>query len=229
MKQQRLNSAASESINLFVGLIVVLLGLVLFGTLASGIVNKAGIIQFDQNFELAIHSWATPTVTSIMIFFSLLGYQTLWVIGVAGAIFFAVRRHWHYFVFWLITWLGGELLNSALKLIFMRPRPVFSDPLALAANSSFPSGHAMGSTIIYGLLAYFLLKHISRAVGRIAVIVVTIVLVLLIGLSRIYLGVHYFSDVVGGFTFGIVWLSLCITALEAVVYRRMARQTKQPV
>jgi len=106
------------------------------------------------------------------------------------------------------------VLNFLLKAVFARPRPTFSDPLATALYYSFPSGHAMMSLIAYGLLGYFLFNALPERWQRVVVSAGLIVLILLIGFSRIYLGVHYLSDVLAGFAVGGLWLSFCITAMN---------------
>ena len=112
---------------------------------------------------------------------------------------------------WLVAVLGGEGLNLLLKDLFDRPRPHFEHPLVAETSHSFPSGQAMESLVVYGMLAYFAVLTI-RGRGKRAVLVGGAgVLVILIGFSRVYLGAHYFSDVVGGFVAGGAWLSAVIT------------------
>ena len=120
---------------------------------------------------------------------------------------------------------GSAVLNQLLKGLFARPRPYFEHPLLIETSYSFPSGHAMGSFVLYGMLAYFAVLALKTWRARTAVVFGAALLVLLIGLSRMYLGVHYFSDVVAGFAAGGVWLSACITAMEFV--RRGKQRAKQ--
>src|SRR6478672_2858095 len=115
------------------------------------------------------------------------------------------------------------LLDLALKRVFHRTRPTWDVPLLTARGWSFPSGHAMGSLIAYGMLAYLLVRDAKGRRARVAIVVGAVLLVLLIGLSRMVLGVHYFSDVLGGYAAGVVWLAACITSLE--VARRMPQGT----
>jgi undecaprenyl-diphosphatase len=107
--------------------------------------------------------------------------------------------------------------------MFHRTRPTWDVPLLTARGWSFPSGHAMGSLVAYGMLAYLLVRDPKGRPPRMAIVAGAVTLVLLIGLSRMYLGVHYFSDVVGGYAAGMVWLAACITGLE--VARRMPQGT----
>ncbi|MCC7451113.1 MAG: phosphatase PAP2 family protein [Anaerolineae bacterium] len=212
-------------LHLATGFLVIMLALYLFGQLASGVLNGTPLVQFDQNLELAVHAWARPAITPLFIVISMLGFQVLWIVVVLVAGWFIQHRQWLRLMTWIAGWAGGELLNQLLKQIFARPRPFFADALQTAANYSFPSGHAMFSAVAYGLLAYFMLLQVRRQRTRIAIVAGTVVLVLLIGFSRIYLGVHYFSDVVAGFAFGVAWLSVCITGMDValnrlLIYRR---------
>jgi membrane-associated phospholipid phosphatase len=117
---------------------------------------------------------------------------------------------------WLVAVLGGEAMNLLLKDLFARPRPHFERPLVVEASYSFPSGQAMESLVVYGMLAYFAVLA-SRGQGKRALSVGgAAVLVTLIGFSRPYLGAHYFSDVAGGFAAGGAWLSAVITGWEAM-------------
>jgi membrane-associated phospholipid phosphatase len=224
----RLPSRQYLILHLAVGLTAIAIGLILFNGLAWSIINDRPIVQLDQNVATALHAWATPTTTSVFIVISTLGFQVLWVIIIIVAVYLARQRHWIHLITWIVGWVGGEVLNQILKLIFHRARPFFSDPLLTPANFSFPSGHAMISVIMYGLLAYFLLLGTRNPAGRIAIIVGTIILILLIGLSRIYLGVHFVSDVIAGFAAGAIWLTVCISGME-LARTRVSFREQQPL
>jgi undecaprenyl-diphosphatase len=111
---------------------------------------------------------------------------------------------------------GGELVNLLLKLLFARPRPVWPYPLLMLTSGSFPSAHAMRSVIFYGFLGYLAMFWIGSWRGRVWTVVAGGVLMLLIGFSRLSLGVHALSDVLAGYASGIVWLALTMTGVEAV-------------
>jgi undecaprenyl-diphosphatase len=116
---------------------------------------------------------------------------------------------------WAISQGGSALLNYVMKIAFARARPDGADPTVYASGWSFPSGHALGSLIGYGMLAYVLIVlWIHRPRAQLAVALGAALLIVAIGLSRLYLGVHYFSDVVGGYAAGVLWLSACISGVE---------------
>jgi undecaprenyl-diphosphatase len=107
----------------------------------------------------------------------------------------------------LITIVGGTISNEALKFVFYRQRPHFSHPLLHLQSNSFPSGHTLAATVLFGTLILLTFAFSKSRVLRIAVIPGGVVAILQIAASRIYLGVHYFSDVIGGLLEGFAWLS----------------------
>ncbi len=106
-----------------------------------------------------------------------------------------------------------SILNELFKNIICRPRPI-GIALTAASGYSFPSGHSSGSLAFYGLLIYFVYKNMKNKKIKCSLIVALCILILLIGLSRIYLGVHYASDVLGGYIFGLIYLIIFINLLK---------------
>lgn len=139
---------------------------------------------------------------------------------------YALQRRWLHMVTWLAALAGGVVLSKLLKPLFARSRPSFADPLLVESSYSFPSTHAILSLIAYGVLAYFIVLALQTWRAKTSVIFGAALLVLLIGLSRMYLGVHYFSDVVAGYAAGSVWLSVLITGMETIRRRNLERPTK---
>ena len=131
---------------------------------------------------------------------------------VTGYLFAAGKRHAAWFV--LATVLGGAALNSLLKLGFARPRPDIVTPLTKVLTLSFPSGHAALSAVCYLTLGVLLAQTQASRTLRIYFIATAMLLTLLVGLSRIYLGVHYPTDVLAGWCFGIAWALICWTIMR---------------
>jgi membrane-associated phospholipid phosphatase len=191
----------------------------LFLALSIGVLIGGSLVRFDQSTADALHTYASeaPTLTDSFHLISLLGsLEALVSVSLLVAITLLVRRWWSALAAWLVAVLGGEALNLLLKDLFARPRPYFERPLLIETSYSFPSGQAMESLVVYGMLAYFAVLTV-RGRGKRAVSVGGVaVLVVLIGFSRLYLGAHYFSDVAGGFAAGGAWLSSVVTGWEAM-------------
>jgi undecaprenyl-diphosphatase len=111
---------------------------------------------------------------------------------------------------------GGGLLNLILKSTFERTRPEFSDPLLAASSWSFPSGHAMGTFILCGLGCYLVIRELRSWAAVGVVLCVSALWCVLMGFSRLYLGVHFASDVIAGLIAGTAWVAVCVSALEAI-------------
>jgi undecaprenyl-diphosphatase len=177
---------------------------------------------------VSLHADARPALTQLLLIVTMLGMQGVVLIGIIVAIFFIVRRAWLNLLIWVVALAGGEVLNLLLKAIFARPRPVFDVPLVVEKQFSFPSGHAMMSIICYGLLAYFIFGALHSRRWRVIIGAGIVLLVLFIGFTRLYLGAHYLTDVVGGFAAGWVWLSTCIYALGFARSRLGERLDRSP-
>ena len=137
----------------------------------------------------------------------------LWTVIGAASIVLALRRQWRLAAYLLVTGAGALVLDPVLKSLVGRLRPVVAHPIAHGAGNSFPSGHSLGSIVCYGAVLLVFLPA-ARGRWRTAFITATVTLVALIGISRILLGVHYLSDVVGAWAVGIAWLGLTTFAFE---------------
>lgn len=156
-------------------------------------------------------------ITLFMKFITVLGSKAVLVPAAVIAIYILYKRknqQTEAFMIFAVL-LGGWLLNEGLKQVFHRPRPAVAR-LVEASGYGFPSGHAMVSTAFYGFLAYLVWHNFPRSRLRYFVVFGTVVLVALIGVSRVYLGVHYPGDVIAGFAGGGLWLAGCIYALPAL-------------
>lgn len=217
------------SLRLLIGLVLCVLCLRLFAELVEEVFTEQQFTRIDLIVANELHSAATPAATSFFEAVTTLGFQGLWLIALLVGFYFLRQRQRLRLLVWIAALVGGEALDFLLKSWFARPRPQFADPLAVALYYSFPSGHAMLSLVTYGLLAYFLFTSLRHAYLRVPVVAGLILLILLIGFSRLYLGVHYASDVLAGFAVGGLWLSFCITAMNFVLDQRARQQLRAPV
>jgi undecaprenyl-diphosphatase len=203
-------------LHLTVGFVVSLAGLWLFGGVTEDVINHDPLTQFDVALLDWLHAHATPAGYAVFNAISFLGSPAaLTVLAIAVGLLLGVRRQWIVLGGWIAAFTGGSLLNQVLKLVIQRPRPPYATAYLQHYSWSFPSGHAMLSLIGYGMLAYLLVVlWVHRRSLQIAIVLGATLLIAAIGLSRLYLGVHYFSDVVGGYAAGVLWLSTCISGLE---------------
>ncbi len=225
---RRLSSEEYLGLHLTVGLLVCLVLVGAFGFLAHAVVGERALTEFDTRIglQLAAHRQAAPRLRQTFIVFTEIGSPEAMVcLTVLVALALLIRRRRVLALVWLLALISTAVLNLALKSVVARDRPPFRDPIIDEPTHSFPSGHSMGAVVAFGLLAYFLLLALSDRREKVLVVVVAVLLTLAIGFSRIYLGAHYFSDVVGGYTVGGAWLSVCISAIE--VARRRARIHKR--
>ena len=179
----------------------------------------------DRALDDYLHVRATPPLTTFFLIVTALGsIGAIVLLGVVVAAVLAWGRRWVYLGSWLAAVAGSAVLNRLLKGLFERPRRHFEHPLLVETSYSFPSGHAMESFVVYGMLAYFAVLALRSWESRVAVVFGAALLVVLIGFSRMYLGVHYFSDVLAGYAAGGVWLSALITGAETI--RRSKKEAK---
>lgn len=176
--------------------------------LAAAITGDNALVRFDKDFAATLHDHARSPLIEFFRAISWLGPKGVWLTGLLGAAWLLVRREWWPLGIGVITITGGRLINNGLKDVFGRERPHFSPPLATEPSAGFPSGHAMMATLGYGFLVVLLWTRLPDRRMRIALAASTAVYVLLIGFSRLYLGVHYPSDVIAGYTMGGAWLLL---------------------
>jgi undecaprenyl-diphosphatase len=180
--------------------------LALFGLLAHA-VGEGKTQRFDDSIRNAIHQAAASRITIAMRRITSLGAPLVLVPGsVVAAVLFALRARMREAVLFVVAMVGGELLESLLKLVFRRARPTPFFDLPPPSSYSFPSGHALVSVCFYGALAALVAPRLRSRSARIAVWTSAAIVILAVGLSRIYLGVHHASDVLAGYAAACVWV-----------------------
>jgi undecaprenyl-diphosphatase len=163
-------------------------------------------VDFDQHVFAHLRPFVTDTNTQVMYFITFFAtHKFLLPANLLLAFYFIFKRHRWYSIKIPVVALSSYLVMALLKLYFSRPRP--DDPVyQAAAGFSFPSGHAMSAMTFYGLLIYLTWRNIENIAARLLLCFVLICIIFLIGFSRVYLRVHYASDVLAGFSLGLVWL-----------------------
>jgi len=221
---RRLTPGQYLGLHLTVGLLAAAGCLWLFGGVVEDLLTGDPLVGFDRTVDEYLHSHATPHLTTFFLIVTAFGSTVAVVLlGIAVAALLARGRRWTLLWTWIVAVAGSAILNQLLKGIFQRPRPHFAHPLVVETSYSFPSGHAMESFVAYGMVAYLaVLLWLRSWEARVAAVCGAALVVVLIGFSRMYLGVHYFSDVVAGYAAGGVWLSALITGAETM--RRGSKQ-----
>ncbi len=211
-------------LHLTLGVAVMTLAVWLFGELAEAVVAGRRLTELDLAVARYLHAHATAGLNLFMLALTHLHSQIgMSVLGAMLGWYFHLRRA----PYWLLTLAvavpGGMLLNVLLKYVYMRARPSFVDPLLTLDTYSFPSGHTAAATLFYGILAAYVLCLRPRPAWRHAALAGAALMVPLVGLSRMYLGVHYLSDVLAAMLESCAWLAVCITASSTLRRRRAAR------
>lgn len=182
-----------------------------FGMMAEDYLTDDPIVRVDASIDGWLHERATPAATAAMRAVSYLGGSiVLTGLALTAAALLARRRARAEVALVLLALGGAALLNQVLKVAFHRPRPRFADPLETASSFSFPSGHATMSMAVYGALVFIAWHRLRHRPARALLIAGPAVLVAAIAFSRLYLGLHYLTDVLAGLSLGSAWLFLCL-------------------
>jgi undecaprenyl-diphosphatase len=203
--------------------LALVVALVVFAALSDELAEWQPFVSLDRHVDEELHEGATPWVTTAMEivawFGSTLGLMLVTAIACTGL---ALHRRFREALLVALAFAGAEALNATLKVEFARPRPSFSEPVVPQAGGySFPSGHAMASMAVYGALGYLALAAGGSRRTRSYAALAAVVLIALIGFSRLYLGAHFPSDVLGGWCAALAWVAFLVLVLFARPPRRL--------
>ena len=192
-------------------------------------VFEGDLHSFDESVRNFFHSFATPQLTVLARLFSFLGSPLFLAIFGGGIVcFLLLKKRKALAGLFAITMAGEILMSQLLKAWFERIRPEAFFGYALPVSYSFPSGHAFGSFCFYGILAWLIVTELEmRFSTKIIIVAFTLLLIFSIGLSRIYLGVHYPSDVLAGFAAGLSWIGIVIDQVRRARLRKNNRKGKK--
>jgi undecaprenyl-diphosphatase len=208
-------------LHLTIGVLVLVAATWLFGAIAGEVVSGHPLTSFDATVSAWLRAHASPKLTVAMLVVTGI-HSTLGVLTIAAGVGLFLRRQRRKYALLVLTLTvpGGMLLNVVLKNVFQRARPSFDHTLLTFSGYSFPSGHTMAATMLYGTLAALALASLRGWHWRFLVVVVATFLIMLVGFSRIYLGAHYLSDVLGAMVEGMAWLAFCLTAVDTLRRRK---------
>jgi undecaprenyl-diphosphatase len=197
----------------------------IFITVAWNVAAHRPIVVLDSAIASWFHEHLSDSLTRLMLVVSAangIAATALW--SAIFAAFLARIRDWYWLLTLAIATIGGAAINVMLKTAYERARPHFEDPIVTLGTYSFPSGHTAAATIFYGTLAAFLVTRYRRPRMRTAIVLGAVGMVVLVALSRMYLGAHYLSDVVAAAASSTFWLVLCLSGVHALVRHRMAKR-----
>ncbi|WP_338758711.1 phosphatase PAP2 family protein [Massilia sp. METH4] len=223
--EARLTPGSEFGLHLTAGLALMVAGVSMFREIADAVGEQDDIARFDVHIAQWFNTHAFEPLTTIMLAIT----HTHGIVGMSIASTLLALWFWHKKApYWLLSVLivapGGMLINVLLKNVYARPRPMFEEPLLTLATYSFPSGHTAASTLFYGLIASYVFTTSPYWKRRLSVAAFAIAMVLLVAFSRVYLGAHYVSDVLGAMTYSAGWLAICIAAVSTLRRRRAARR-----
>ncbi len=201
---------------LVAGFVIAALGTIGFVEIAEH-VRSGSTTGFDDSVLVWIGQHRSVRMDAVMLEITALGTGTVvLMIAALSALFLSLTQHKFSALLLFVATAGGIVLNGILKFGFHRPRPHIIPWGTNAVASSFPSGHAMSAIVVYGTVAYLAARLHERRWARWLTMFFAVVVILFICYSRMYLGVHYPSDILAGLLIGVAWAGFCMATLEAV-------------
>ena len=213
--QARLSPETYLGLNLTVGAIVLIGATWLFGGVSEDVIAGDPLTIVDLKVANWLHAHAAPFLTQVMAAITNLhGVVAISLYVAVLAFYLAWKRDWYWLLYLLMAVPSGMILNAITKVAFHRARPSFEHPIVTLSTYSFPCGHVAGSTLFYGVLAVMLVAKIPAWRWRVLIVLVAFTLVVLVATTRMYLGVHYLSDVIAAFAEMLAWLVLCLAGVH---------------
>ena len=214
--KNRLDPGQRYGLRLTLLVLAVLLVAIPFGILLREVTQHGPMTRLDTAAARNLHEHVrgSPALVNFLQAVSFLGSPVwFYIVTSLAAVWMWRQGHTRLALFLIITGILGGLIDSIVKILVDRPRPSLEQPVATAHGKSFPSGHSMSSVVGYGALLLVFLPVIAKR-WRVPVMSAAALLVVAIGFSRLALGVHYISDVLGGFALGLAWLAASTAAFS---------------
>ena len=212
-----------RDVRFWIAVAVLLAASAAFAFIAGSVATTAPILKQDLQVSVWLHTHGSPVFSAFLLAITQM-HSTL---GIAVLTLIVVIYLWqHGDRYWVLSLLltvpGGMLVNVIVKHIYHRARPTWDDPFLTLSSASFPSGHAAAATLFYGFLAVYMVWRMKKPLPRALAVLACTLMVAIVGFSRIYLGVHYLSDVLAAVSLGTAWLVLCIIFVRQIAKRRAA-------
>jgi undecaprenyl-diphosphatase len=217
LRENRFVAGGYLGVHTVIGFLIISVALNIFAELADELAANGSFAHFDTELTLTLSQTLAPEALHVFYWITKLGdVPTLTALGLAVTVFLLLQKRWLLAASWSIALAGNGLLIRLLKWIFKRERPLHEHGLLIEQGWSFPSGHASGALVAYGMLAYLLVRSTPRY-WHLAVVSAAIGVILMVGFSRVFLQVHYFSDVMAGYMSGAAWLVVCVGGCEVAL------------
>ena len=214
-------------LHLTVGMLAIFIAGWCFDEIAEAIEGEGTLAAADVWAMTLVRTYASPAVTEVVRAISWFGsVMFLTIASAVAAVVFIWKRWFDALLGLALTMFGGGLLNVLLKQFFQRQRPVLDTPLVQLSSFAFPSGHTMGATLFYFFIAAIVAYAMRSARVRLLAFTLALMVVAVIGATRIYLGAHFVTDVLGAIAAGLAWLAFCWTAVETL--RKWRKRQKTP-
>lgn len=222
----RFSPEGKYGLHLTAGLAMLVLSTAMFAQLAGAVVAGAPITVLDVEVANWLHGHAHANDalrTALMVITQIHSTPGILVIAALFGVWLYRRGHRYSLIALVSSVPGGQILNVVLKHTFERARPHFAEPIVELSTYSFPSGHAMGATVLYGFIACYVARHARSWPGRVLPFVLAAAMVATVAFTRMYLGAHYLTDVLAGAVEGCAWLAICIAGAATLNRRSRAR------
>lgn len=215
----------TDKSQLSIPFIIGLISLFAFSFMAF-FVSANKVVQFDSTIITFVQGFENSALTVVMKIFTFIGdTKSVIVLSILVIIFlYVVLKHRVELILFIAAIIGSAVLNQLLKYSFQRARPELHRLIEIDSYS-FPSGHAMNAFTVYTIISFLLWRHIPSRTGRILLIIISALMIFTIGISRIYLGVHYPSDIIAGYFASGCWLGMAIWFFQKYQENRSRKLT----
>lgn len=212
-----------------IGVVMFLVGSLMFGAFAYNVWTKGPLLQWDVPLSREFHNEAVkepPRIIELLIFGFFVGKELVQVFTIILGLYFLHQRFWRELAMLIVGLGGGAIIWYFLIGIFNRHRPEAQIGIVVT-DPSFPSGHVITAVLFYGLLAYFLVPKMPSLFWKWVLVIATILTILYIGFSRLFLGGHYLTDILAGYSLGIAWAGLVYTVIEGIFMKRKFKNVEK--
>jgi undecaprenyl-diphosphatase len=213
--KKRFNPQEKYGLTLTIGAVVTLVFIWFFYVILEDFVSKEFLYLSDLRILNLVKLYRTPRLNQAMLAITYLGkWEVIFLGTLFVSIVLLIQRKWTYLWTFIASVVGGQIIVTVIKNLVDRTRPPVAEALVIENTYSFPSGHSLIAVTFYGFLTYLVFKHLKSRISKFFAVLIGLFIILSIGSSRVYLGVHFPSDVLAGYFIGSAWVAALITSIE---------------